>query len=349
MIKGVPTSAQNFTVSTYAVDVNDADTKVYGNQNAAVGVEILRANLVMGQNLGFAGSNPTSATLDNNNVVNITKSPSDFGVHTHYAMFNMTDSAKSIGAQYKYMRVLYTASENATFRISNGGTDQMASTITVYETAEFGYTGVITLSDEMVNRMMTAHWAAGFVPENDGATFAIKGIYLFTSEADAAAFAPAVEAPVALPMVTLNFAQDGNAILNYNRIDSLNSGNFDYVAFDSANAISTEYVYVRIAYSITGATGNDHHIQLADGSCTNSTTWSALGNTNGEVLSDVATLTNTVLSRFIAGSDYKVYVMYDFGCDGVAKPATADGTCSISAIYFFASEEAANAFELPTA
>lgn len=124
------------------------------------------------------------------------------------------------------------------------------------------------------------------------------------------------------------------------------SGEYIYFAYDvtGCGALSTDWKYMRIAYTLTGTTNSDHRLEVVRGDDRGRVTMAVVNPSDTFTLTDTYSLANTTLiERFNSGA--KTYVM--FNNQNAFKGN--EGTLSVKAIYLFETEAAANAFALPNA
>ena len=187
-----------------------------------------------------------------------------------------------------------------------------------------------------------------YTRDKGSSTVRIKGIYFFKSEAEASVF----EVPeVSESMRVMTFEEGGNGkyrprsggawTLPAEGVEnpSTASGTGVQTAFVKNGESSAAHKYVRVLYSITGATASDNSFKAwASNNGNIKYTISGLSQTDGFVLTDTIDISNvgagSMLSRYYVGD---CAVCFDY---------TGEGTLTIKAIYLFTTQEEADAFTL---
>ena len=290
--------------------------------------------------------------------------------------FNTTTALGYYTADYKYMRVLYSATnpegvESVDMKLrndANGSWNTIASNITDTN-GEFVLTNTYTMLDHMAERWATkgAHLSLMFNALTEGGSYSVKSIYLFKTAKDADAFVvPVAEAPdeetEALDYKKLSFLTGGNYVIYGSGSPSYGNWEVDedtgvvavlygsgvtekqtrYMIkpkFDTAGYYEKEYKYMRVLYSATNPEGVESvDMKLRnDGYGSFNTIASNITNTNGEfVLTNTYTMPDHMTERY----ENNLHMSFMF------STLEEGGRYLVNAFYFFKTQEDADNFDL---
>ncbi len=323
-------------------------------------------------------------TIDNETgVVTVGYSSTQAWSATRYIFKAKFPAADKLPAKYRYVRVVYAAvnpegSTPVKMILRNDGSgsgDDLVLDTVSEDTDGYVVSPTASLNVNLFQRYMDGnHNSLFFETAAEGGMYYIKGIYFFPSKEEAdkmtAAYADKlledIKAEIEAskvpdgPTISMTFGTDGNAVLKSDNGVSSDTVNSDgaveisYASkapwascryritpkFKTANVLTERYTYIRVLYSAQNPEGVDTVKMVlrknADGSTGETVLNPTVQNTNGYSLTKTASFSQTILQTFM-----------DCGDNGIAFITNAEGGLyKIKAIYFFTSEEAANAFSV---
>ena len=252
------------------------------------------------------------------------------------------DTACAITSDHKYVRVLYSGVRsdpqvgNTTLQIVNNGNGNKVTVSCTGTTYGFVLSDTITLSDSLVTRYINGSGYGISVGFTNQGSYWIKAVYFFTSKAEADAF----EQTATHNVLGITFGDSGTG--KYNTDDASNS--YDSASnsvtfttnlraqFEHAYGTTLNHKYIRILYSSTSS-GNQTLTYWNTANGNEKVTFTCAGTGGAFALTETAELSGGLLTRVATGGK-------------TCCTMTGGDTYRIKAIYFFTSEEEANAFTL---
>ena len=286
-------------------------------------------------------------------------------------------------AKYKYVRVIYSAknpegADSVALKIRDnavgGASDVTLATITS-DTDGFVVSNVEQMAISSLSRLLDGTYDTWLFETNlEGGEYCIKGVYFFKSYDEAKKLTveyadklmaeeqkKAEEEAAKITRVSMDFSEGGNVTMKTNQYTHDASSVADGVItvskseerlysttrymtipkFNQQKMISAQHKYIRVLYSVENPAGLSSVPVLLRATATGETITLVSGayNTNGYTLSDTASMSNGIISAFILQND--VAIIFDTNTDG--------GVFRVKGVYFFATQQEADAFTVENA